>query len=91
MDDPKNTGHRCNQLKQPTVKSLCENILETLKIKSQKDILQKTIYENCVLLEFLLRHAHFEKPTDEKNKFWFFDVFEPLTISQIMKEIKKNE
>ena len=110
VNDPKNTGHRCNQLKQPTVKSLCKNILKTLDIEIPENIpipeknpniqikftncieyKDTSIFTNCVLLEFMLRHAHFEKPTDEKNKLWFFDVFEPLTISQITKEIKKNE
>ena len=120
VDDPKNTGHRCNQLKQDAVKSLCEKILTTLNIEIPEKIFDNlminneniesestkskntkskntkskdtlSIFDNCVLLEFMLRYAHFIKQsTTETNRFWFFDSFEPLTISQFIKEIKNE-
>ena len=42
-------------------------------------------FSNCVLLEILLRYSHMKKL---ENKIWFIDVFQPVNISQLKKEIE---
>ena len=97
MKDLKNTGRRCNTTKLNDVRNLCEELLNILKIPipasktkgltPMEDLFKKT-FSGCVLLEILLRRSHNEQ---HDKMFWFLDVFEPLTISEIINYMKKKQ